>query len=143
MIKNIKTDNEYSFTGTTDAEMPFVGGRNYIKGGSSNKIVDTGDGETPFGSYGSAGYYFTAVVVGLDSPYTVTEGGVKTTYQTRYRVPIVTRSYVKVGENYYYGECRTASMKEVAARLLNNPTASEEEKKLAQDILDKAELTVE
>lgn len=143
MIKNITTDNEYSFTGTTEAGEKFVGGRNYIKGGDSNKFVFTDGGETPFGSYGSAGYYFTAVMVGLDSPYTVTEDGVKTTYQTRYRVPIVARSYVKVGENYYYGECQTASMKDVAAHLLNNPAASEKDKALAQEILAKAELTVE
>ena len=143
MIKNIATDNEYSFTGTTEAGEKFVGGRNYIKGGDSNKFVFTDGGETPFGSHGSAGYYFTAVMVGLDSPYTVTEDGVKTTYQTRYRVPIVARSYVKVGENYYYGECQTASMKDVAAHLLNNPAASEKDKALAQEILAKAELTVE
>lgn len=130
-----------SFSGTTDNEVAikFVGGRNYIKGGSSNKIVDTGDGETPFGSYGSAGYYFTAVMIGLDKSYT--SGGV--TYQHRYRVPIVARSYVKVGETYYYGDSKIASMKDVAAHLLNNPAASDEEKALAQDILDKAELTVE
>ena len=130
-----------SFSGTTDNEVAikFVGGRNYIKGGSSNKIVDTGDGETPFGSYGSAGYYFTAVMIGLDKSYT--SGGV--TYQHRYRVPIVARSYVKVGETYYYGDSKIASMKDVAAHLLNNPAASDEEKALAQDILDKAELTGE
>ena len=64
------------------------------------------------------------------------------TYQHRYRAPIVARSYVKVGETYYYGDSKIASMKDVAAHLLNNPAASEEEKALAQDILDKAELTV-
>ena len=34
-------------------------------------------------------------------------------------------------------------MKDVAARLLENENASEEEKQFAQDILAKAELTVE
>lgn len=130
-----------NFSGVTDneAEIKFVGGRNYIKGGDSNKFVSTDDGETPFGSYGSAGYYFTAVMIGLDKSYT--SGGV--TYQHRYRVPIVARSYVKVGETYYYGDSKIASMKDVAAHLLNNPAASEEDKALAQDILDKAELTFE
>ena len=135
------SDTESStFSAVTDneAEIRFVGGRNYIKGGASNKFVFTDDGETPFGSYGSAGYYFTAVMIGLDKPYTY--DGV--TYQHRYRAPIVARSYVKVGETYYYGDSKIASMKDVAAHLLNNPAASEEEKALAQDILDKAELTV-
>ena len=61
----------------------------------------------------------------------------------RSRVPIVARSYAKVGSIYYYGESKVASMKDVAARLLENENASEEEKQFAQDILDKAELTVE
>lgn len=130
-----------NFSGTTDNEVAikFAGGRNYIKGGSSNKFAITDDGETPFGSYGKPGAYFTAVLVGLDKPYT--SRGV--TYATRYRVPIVARSYAKVGSIYYYGESKVASMKDVAARLLENENASEEEKQFAQDILDKAELTVE
>lgn len=130
-----------NFSGVTDndAEIKFVGGRNYIKGGASNKTIFDADGETPFGSYGAAGYYFTAVMIGLDQSYT--SGGV--TYQHRYRVPIVARSYVKVGETYYYGDSKIASMKDVAAHLLNNPAASEEDKALAQEILAKAELTVE
>ena len=78
-------------------------------------------------------------MVGLDKPYTWR--GV--TYATRYRVPIVARSYVKIGDTYYYGESKMASMKDVAARLLANENASEAEKKLAQDVLDKAELTME
>ena len=130
-----------NFSGTTDNEVAikFAGGRNYIMGGSSNKFAITDDGETPFGSYGKPGAYFTAVLVGLDKPYT--SRGV--TYATRYRVPIVARSYAKVGSIYYYGESKVASMKDVAARLLENENASEEEKQFAQDILDKAELTVE
>ena len=130
-----------NFSGTTDNEVAikFAGGRNYIKGGSSNKFAITDDGETPFGSYGKPGAYFSAVLVGLDKPYT--SRGV--TYATRYRVPIVARSYAKVGSIYYYGESKVASMKDVAARLLENENASEEEKQFAQDILDKAELTVE
>lgn len=130
-----------NFSGTTDNEVGinFVGGRNYIKGGALNKTVLTDDGETPFGSYGKPGWYFTAVMVGLDKPYT--SRGV--TYATRYRVPIVARSYVKIGDTYYYGESKMASMKDVATRLLANENASEAEKKLAQDVLDKAELTME
>ena len=130
-----------NFSGTTDNEVGinFVGGRNYIKGGALNKTVLTDDGETPFGSYGKPGWYFTAVMVGLDQPYTWRD----VTYATRYRVPIVARSYVKIGDTYYYGESKMASMKDVAARLLANENASEAEKKLAQDVLDKAELTME
>ena len=130
-----------NFSGTTDNEVGinFVGGRNYIKGGALNKTVLTDNGETPFGSYGKPGWYFTAVMVGLDKPYTWR--GV--TYATRYRVPIVARSYVKIGDTYYYGESKMASMKDAAARLLANENASEAEKKLAQDVLDKAELTME
>ena len=130
-----------NFSGTTDNEVGinFVGGRNYIKGGALNKTVLTDNGETPFGSYGKPGWYFTAVMVGLDKPYT--SRGV--TYATRYRVPIVARSYVKIGDTYYYGESKMASMKDVAERLLANENASEAEKKLAQDVIDKAELTME
>ena len=50
---------------------------------------------------------------------------------------------VKIGDTYYYGESKMASMKDVATRLLANENASEAEKKLAQDVLDKAELTME
>ena len=130
-----------NFSGTTDNEVGinFVGGRNYIKGGALNKTVLTDNGETPFGSYGKPGWYFTAVMVGLDKPYTWR--GV--TYATRYRVPIVARSYVKIGDTYYYGESKMASMKDAAERLLANENASEAEKKLAQDVIDKAELTME
>ena len=142
VLPNAFGDTEsVNFSGTTDNEVgiKFVGGRNYIKGGALNKTVLTDDGETPFGSYGKPGWYFTAVMVGLDKPYT--SRGV--TYATRYRVPIVARSYVKIGDTYYYGESKMASMKDVAARLLANENASEAEKKLAQDVLDKAELTME
>ena len=129
-----------NFSGTTDNEVAinFVGGRNYIKGGALNKTVLTDDGETPFGSYGKPGWYFTAVMVGLDQPYTWRD----VTYATRYRVPIVARSYVKIGDTYYYGESKMASMKDVAERLLANENASEAEKKLARDVIDKAELTI-
>lgn len=129
------------FSGTTDNEMEikFVGGRNYIKGGALNKTVLTDDGETPFGSYGKPGWYFTVLMVGVDQPYTWHD----VTYATRYRVPIVARSYVKIGDTYFYGESKVASMKDVAERLLANENASEAEKKLAQDIIDKAELTIE
>ncbi len=142
VLPNAFGDTEsVNFSGTTDNEVgiKFVGGRNYIKGGALNKTVLTDDGETPFGSYGKPGWYFTAVMVGLDKPYT--SRGV--TYATRYRVPIVARSYVKIGDTYYYGESKMASMKDAAARLLANENASEAEKRLAQDVLDKAELTME
>ena len=59
----------------------------------------------------------------------------------RYRVPFVARSYVKIAGVYFYGDCRTASMETVAERLLDDPNATSEDKKIAQEIVDRANET--
>lgn len=128
------TDSE-TFHGTTASGFKFVGGRNY-RNGAGGKTTFTDDGETPFGSYGETGYYFMAVVTGLEKEYT--DGDI--TYTTRYRVPIASRPYVKIGGMYFYGDCHISSMENAAKRLIENPEASEEDLKMAQNILDNAEI---
>lgn len=126
-----------TFNGMTAGSFPYVGARNYRSTSTDNKTVFAENGETPFGSYGKDGFYFTAVITGLDRPYTVEE----TTYVMRYRVPFVARSYVKIAGVYFYGDCRTASMEQVAERLTDDANASPEDKKLAQEILERANET--
>lgn len=46
----------------------------------------------------------------LDNGYT--KNG--TTYANRYDVPLTARAYVKIGSLYFYGDCSTKSVKEVA-----------------------------
>ena len=128
---------EQTFSGVTAGGFRYVGGRNYRSTSTDNKTVFAENGETPFGSYGTDGFYFTAVITGLDRPYTVEE----TTYVMRYRVPFVARSYVKIAGVYFYGDCRTASMETVAVRLLDDPNATSEDKKIAQEIVDRANET--
>ncbi len=102
-----KTDG--AFTVKTSGGITLVGAKNYVKGGK-NKTVEVSDGSTPFGDYGEQGSYFTGVVTSLDNGYT--KNG--TTYANRYDVPLTARAYVKIGSLYFYGDCSTKSVKEVA-----------------------------
>ena len=101
-----------SFAAQTASGLKLVGARNYASDGSvTGKILETPDGQTPFGDYGEQGSYFTGVVINLDNSYTHADG---TTYAHRYNTPLAARSYVKIGSVYYYGECRIKSIKDVA-----------------------------
>lgn len=101
-----------SFAAQTASGLKLAGARNYVSDGSvTGKILETPDGQTPFGDYGEQGSYFTGVVINLDNSYTHADG---TTYAHRYNTPLAARSYVKIGSVYYYGECRIKSIKDVA-----------------------------
>ena len=97
-----KTDNPASFGAATVNGFKLAGARNYKKD-SIDKLTPDVEG----------GYDFTGVVINLQKPYTA--DGV--TYANRYAIPLVGRAYVKIGSLYYYGDCTTASMKDVAEKI--------------------------
>ena len=110
-----KEKEDGSFTAVTANGLKLAGARNYRKD-ELNKLTASDDGSTPFGeNYGSQGFWFTGVLVNLESSYTNTDDG--KTYAHRYNVPFAARAYVKIGSNYYYGTCRTASLAETAQRI--------------------------
>lgn len=110
-----KEKEDGSFTAVTTNGLKLAGARNYRKD-ELNKLTASDDGSTPFGeNYGSQGFWFTGVLVNLESSYTNTDDG--KTYAHRYNVPFAARAYVKIGSNYYYGTCRTASLAETAQRI--------------------------
>lgn len=110
-----KEKEDGSFTAVTANGLKLAGARNYRKD-ELNKLTASDDGSTPFGeNYGSQGFWFTGVLVNLESSYTNADDG--KTYAHRYNVPFAARTYVKIGSNYYYGTCRTASLVETAQRI--------------------------
>lgn len=110
-----KEKEDGSFTAVTANGLKLAGARNYRKD-ELNKLTASDDGSTPFGeNYGSQGFWFTGVLVNLESSYTNADDG--KTYAHRYNVPFAARAYVKIGSNYYYGTCRTASLAETAQRI--------------------------
>ena len=110
-----KEKEDGSFTAVTANGLKLAGARNYRKD-ELNKLTASDDGSTPFGeNYGSQGFWFTGVLVNLGSSYTNADDG--KTYAHRYNVPFAARTYVKIGSNYYYGTCRTASLVETAQRI--------------------------
>ena len=97
-----KENNPGSFSAKTANGFALAGARNYKKD-SIDKLTPDVEG----------GYDFTGVVINLQKPYTA--DGV--TYANRYAIPLVGRAYVKIGSLYYYGDCTTASMKDVAEKI--------------------------
>ena len=104
-----KENNPGSFSAKTANGFALAGARNYKKD-SIDKLTPDVEG----------GYDFTGVVINLQKPYTA--DGV--TYANRYAIPLVGRAYVKIGSLYYYGDCTTVSMKDVAEKIKQSGSAT-------------------
>lgn len=120
-----------NFSGTTNEGVKFVGARNYKSDDETvNKYTLNDDGS----------YSFAATVVGLNAPYTTSEGK---TYTTRYDVPIVSRAYAVIDGQHFYGSTTAASMMELAKTIKENDSASDSDKAFAQTVLDNAKVEQE
>lgn len=113
-----------NFSGTTNEGVSFVGARNYKSDDETvNKYALNDDGS----------YSFSATVVGLNAPYTTSEGK---TYTTRYDVSIVSRAYAVIDGQHFYGSTSAASMMDLAEAITENDSANDSDKAFAQNVLN-------
>ncbi len=111
MIDTVTASNKNDFTGKTANGVKYIGAYNYNAEKDIQIYTPNTDGTVTF----------NGVTVGLNGEATI--GGIK--YANRYAVRFTTRPYVKIGDTYYYGACKTSSLAETAQKLIDNGKAGD------------------
>ena len=111
MIETVTASNKNDFTGKTANGVKYIGAYNYNAEKDIQIYTPNTDGTVTF----------NGVTVGLNGEATI--GGIK--YANRYAVRFTTRPYVKIGDTYYYGACKTSSLAETAQKLIDNGKAGD------------------
>ena len=118
-----KNDNK-NFNGKTDSKVKYTGAVNYSRANGIDILYDADDSNVRF----------TVVMVGLDGTFK----NAGKTYANRYDVYFTARPYVKIGDTYYYGDCKTMSLKEKAEELLKDTSLSEADRAAYEKIVKEA-----
>ena len=120
-----EVNGKATYVGKTSGGLTFVGAVNYLKAeGSEEPEVDI----VFYPDIENGGVFYTGVVTGLNGGYTDAATGKK--YANRYNSELVARPYVKIDGVYYYGECSSSTMYDVAKEAWDAGNTSDDVKNI-------------